>query len=125
MLRKFLIGSALAAGAIVSLAQPALAHHSFAMFDMKKNIKIRGTLREFQWTNPHVFLEILVKDPKGATTNWSIEAGAPNILTRQGWKRSIFTPGEQLEVELHPLRSGAPGGAIVSVRKADGTVING
>jgi hypothetical protein len=125
MLRKILIGSALAAGAIVSLAQPALAHHSFAMFDMKKNIKVKGTLREFQWTNPHVFLEVMVKGPKGSMTNWSIEAGAPNILARQGWKRSILTPGDQIEVELHPLRSGAPGGAIVAVRKADGTLIKG
>lgn len=112
--------------AVVGLGvQPAVAHHSFSMFDLKKSVTIKGTVSEFQWTNPHVFLEVSVPDGRGKSVNWSIEAGAPNILARKGWKRSSFKPGDTVEVELNPLRSGAAGGALVSARTAGGQVLPG
>ena len=125
MLRTLSKLSLLSVAVVGLVAQPSSAHHSFSMFDLKKDMTIKGTVREFQWTNPHVFLEVAVPNGRGGTANWSIEAGAPNILARKGWKRSSFQVGDQVEVELHPLRSGAPGGALVSARKPGGQELRG
>ncbi|MGZ5985281.1 MAG: DUF6152 family protein, partial [Caulobacteraceae bacterium] len=83
----------LALAAVSALAAPAIpsgawAHHSFAMFDRQKEVTLKGTVKEFQWTNPHSFIEIEVPDEKGAITAYSIEMNSPNNLTRQGWKSS-------------------------------------
>jgi hypothetical protein len=125
MLRTLFRFSVLSAAVLGLNAQPVTAHHSFSMFDLKKTVTIRGTVREFQWTNPHVFLEVTVPDGRGGSKNWSAEAGAPNILARGGWSRSSFKAGDQVEVELNPLRSGAPGGALVSAKKAGAAALRG
>ena len=73
---------AAAVGAIVAL--PAVAHHSFAMFDATKTLTVEGTVRQFQWTNPHSWLYLTVADPSGKAEDWPIEMGAPNGMVRQG-----------------------------------------
>src|SRR6478736_7045110 len=74
---------ALAGVAVVSLASaPAFAHHSFAMFDNQKNVTLEGTVKEFQWTNPHSWIQLVVKDASGKEDEWSIEGGSPNGLSR-------------------------------------------
>src|SRR3546814_7020369 len=77
----------LGAAAAVLAASPALAHHSFAMFDQRRITTLEGTVTEFQWTNPHAFIEMDVR-AGGKVTHWSIELNSPNNLKRQGWTRS-------------------------------------
>ena len=105
----------LIAGALAG-ALPALAHHSFAMFDFTKVITITGTVKEFQWTNPHVVLWVNVegKDPKHPDV-WWLEMTSPGNLTRTGWNRKALNAGDKVEVELNPLRDGKLGGALIKV----------
>ncbi len=104
-------------------AGPALAHHSFAMFDRQKEITLKGTVKEFQWTNPHSFIEIEVADEKGVITPYSIEMNSPNNLTRQGWKSSSLKVGDKVTLLMNPLRDGSKGGLFVSVMLPDGKVL--
>jgi hypothetical protein len=111
-------------GAILAAAPcAALAHHSFAMFDRDKEVTLVGTVREFQWTNPHAFIEMDVPDANGTPAKWSIELNSPNNLTRQGWKSSMLKAGDKVSVTMNPLRDGKKGGLFVSVVLPDGKVI--
>jgi hypothetical protein len=101
----------------------ASAHHSFAMFDLDREVTLEGAVKEFQWTNPHVWLQILVPDGKGATTEWSLEMGAPGMLTRTGWKSSLLKPNDKVTVILNPLKTGAPSGRLVRVTLPNGRVM--
>jgi hypothetical protein len=99
---------------------PAWAHHSFAMFDQSRTVTIKGEVAEFQWTNPHAFIELDVANDGGGKDRWSIELNSPNNLTRQGWRRSSLKPGETVSVTLNPLRNGKKGGLFKKVVFADG-----
>jgi hypothetical protein len=112
----------LALAAALLAAAPALAHHSFAMFDRQKEITLKGTVKEFQWTNPHSFIEIEVPEA-GAINSYSIEMNSPNNLTRQGWKSTALKPGDKVTVVMNPLRDGSRGGLFVSVMLPDGKVL--
>jgi hypothetical protein len=103
---------------------PASAHHSFAMFDQKKVMTLEGTVSEFQWTNPHSFIEMDVPGQGGRTTHWSIELNSPNNLRRQGWSRTSLKTGERISLRMAPLRDGRPGGLFLDLRKADGKVLD-
>lgn len=95
---------------------PAFAHHSFAMFDNQKTVTIQGTVKEFQWTNPHSWVELMIKDPTtGASVDWSIEAGGPNGLEREGWTRHAAKPGDLAVITIHPLKDGRPGGSLIGM----------
>src|SRR5215831_8313663 len=101
------------------------AHHSFATFDEQQTKTLVGTIKEFQWTNPHTWLQVMVKDPSsGEVVEWSIEGGSPNGLSRQGWRRSSLKPGDQVEVLIHPLKNGANGGSLMKV-SVNGQTIGG
>lgn len=112
------IGLALAA----SLAAPASAHHSFAMFDKAHEKWLDGTISDFQWKNPHTFIQLTVTE-KGKSVEWSLEGGSPNILSRNGWNRKALKIGDKVKVLIYPLKSGEPGGSFLEVHKADGTVL--
>ena len=114
---------ALLVAGTVAAGIPALAHHSFAMFDQRKVMTLEGTVHEFQWTNPHAFIELDVAH-RGRTQRWSIELKSPNNLTRQGWRRSSLKVGDRITVRIAPLRNGHPGGLFLDLRKADGTVLD-
>jgi hypothetical protein len=116
------IGAVLA-GTLSGVSVTAFAHHSFAMFERDKEVTLTGTVREFQWTNPHAFIEMDVPDPRGNLEKWAIEMNSPNNLTRQGWKSSMLKPGDKVSVTLNPLRDGKKGGLFVSVVLPDGKVI--
>ena len=109
---------ALLAGAILSCGS-AWAHHSFAMFDQTKQVSIAGTVKTFQWTNPHAFIELEAPDHKV----WSIELNSPNNLVRQGWKRTALKPGDKVTVVLNPLRDGQTGGLFNAVTLPTGQVL--
>jgi hypothetical protein len=102
-----------------------LAHHSFAMFDMNKDLTLTGTVREFQWQSPHSWLDIMVKDRSGKVGQWSLEMGAPNTLYRRGWRQRSVSPGDQVTAVLHPLRDGRQGGSLVSLILPGGTQLFG
>ena len=118
----------LVAGTLIGLAAVAApvaqAHHSFAMFDQRKVMVLEGTVHEFQWTNPHAFIELTTRNAQGQTVNWSIELNSPNNLTRQGWRRNSLRPGEAISLRMAPLRNGSPGGLFLDLTKADGTVLD-
>ena len=108
--------------AAILLGAPALAHHSFAMFDLDKRGTLTGTVREFQFTNPHCWIQLLVKTGE-STLEWSIEMGSPAHLIRAGWKPNTLKPGEKITVVYHPLRDGAQGGSFISAVTDDGKPI--
>ncbi|MGC4028323.1 MAG: DUF6152 family protein [Steroidobacteraceae bacterium] len=100
--------------ATLVLVVTAQAHHSFAMFDLGKEQTIQGEVKEFQWTNPHVWIQINVLGADGKTVEYSIEGGSPNVLRRQGWNRGSLKPGDKVVLKMHPLKDGSPGGSFVS-----------
>ena len=111
--------------AVIALlgAGAASAHHSFAMFDQKKPTTINGTVHEFQWTNPHAFIEVDVPGAGGALERWSVELNSPNNLKRQGWKRNSFNPGDKASIIIAPLRDGNKGGLFVAATLPNGQVL--
>jgi hypothetical protein len=116
-LRRRLCG--VAAGALITAPDGALAHHSFAMFDQSRQVTVSGLVKDFEWTNPHAFIEL--QDAQGQV--WGVELNSPNNLVREGWKRTILKPGDKVSVTLNPLRDGRPGGLFNSVTLPDGHVL--
>jgi len=115
---------ALAVAALTAGAAPALAHHSFAMFDNQKEVELVGTVKEFQWTNPHTWIQVVVPDAAGTSTSeWSVEGGNPGDLARRGWKKTSLKPGDKVTIRIHPMKNGTNGGSLVGVTLADGTVV--
>jgi hypothetical protein len=116
--------AALLAGIAVSGAdRPLQAHHSAAMFDDSKTMEIKGTVKEFQWTNPHIWIQVYVPDSSGNKQEWSVEGGSPNSLSRNGWRRTTFTPGAEVTIRINPMRDGSPAGSFVGAKFADGKTI--
>lgn len=92
----------------------ASAHHSFAMFDQAQTKTLVGTVKQVQWTNPHIWVQVMVPDPKtGVAAEWSIEGGSPNGLSRQGWRRTSIKEGDAIEITIHPLKDGTNGGSMM------------
>jgi hypothetical protein len=104
-------------------SQSAAAHHSFAAFDLAREITLVGTIKEVQFTNPHVWLQVLVPNSKGGQTEWSIEAGAPGMLLRTGWKPNSLKAGDPVTVVAHRARNGGPTGSLMRVTAPDGRVL--
>jgi hypothetical protein len=109
--------------ALAAVALPVAAHHSFSMFDMKKEMVISGEVKEFQWTNPHIWVQVLVPGEDGKVVEWSIEGNSPSTLSRTGWSKRSVTAGEKVSVTIHPLRDGQPGGSLVKIVREDGSVV--
>ena len=107
-----------------ALAPPVLAHHSFAMFNQRQEMALEGTVHEFQWTNPHAFIELDVPKAGGGTSRWSIELNSPNNLSRQGWSRNALHSGDEVTVHIAPLRDGRLGGLFLDVTLPNGRVLD-
>lgn len=123
-MRKILIGLSVSAAALAGLSTPALAHHSAAMFDHDKKVTLQGTVKEFQYTNPHSWLQVLVTGADGKTTEWGFEAEGPSTLLRAGIKAKSFVPGDKVTIVANPMKDGRPAGALITATKADGTVFS-
>lgn len=107
------------------VALPAFAHHSFAMFDRDASVTVEGTVKRFQWTNPHSWIILSVPNAAGEPEDWPIEMGAPRGLSQQGWTPRTLTPGMKIRVLIHPLKDeGKPGGQFMSVTLPDGTELS-
>jgi len=108
---------------ILIAAGTALAHHSFAMFDQTKTIALTGAVKELRWTNPHVFIQVLVKNANGADDEWSIEMTSPEHLSRTGWRPGTLKPGDKVTLNIHPLVNGDMGGQYLSGTGPSGPLI--
>jgi len=107
----------------VLLTVPVLAHHSASMFDDTKIVEKKGTVKELQWTNPHIWLQVVFEE-NGAKTEWSLEGGSPNTLSRQGWRATTFKAGDVVTVRFNPMRDGSAAGLFIGARfDADGKTI--
>ena len=114
----------LAAVAAFVVTAPAFAHHSFSMFDAEKTVTIEGTVKDFEFINPHAWLYVMANDG-GRAVEWSIEMGGSNALTRTGWKPDTVKPGDKISVEIHPLKDGSRGGQYLKARLPDGRTVEG
>src|SRR5258706_3228024 len=115
---------ALAVVGIATLAVyaiPAVAHHSFAMFDASKTVTLEGSVKEFQWTNPHAWILLNVANPQGQADVWAIELNGPSGLARDGWKPKTLTPGMNVSVTIHPLHDGTNGGQVLNFKVPEGS----
>ena len=108
---------------LVGALGTAAAHHSYAMFDMKELITITGTVKEFQWTNPHSWLWLDVPNDKGGTDQWGIEGMSPNFLGRRGWSKNTLKAGDKVSVLIHPIKGGEHGGSFMKVTLPNGQVM--
>ena len=114
---------ALALGLVICAAlgaRPASAHHSFAMYDSGKQITLEGVVKELQWTNPHVWIQIMVPNPAGGQDEWGIECTSVNFMTRRGFNRRTLKPGDKISVTFSPLKDGSHGGSFRSVNSLNG-----
>ena len=112
----------LALATATALVGPALAHHSFSMFDQEKVVKLDGTVKELEWTNPHSWLRIMVEDQAThQPRQWSIELASVGQQSRIGWTPTIVKPGDKVSVEINPLKDGTRGGTLLLITLPDGT----
>ena len=101
------------AGAIGG-APPAAAHHSFALFDMTKSVMLEGTVKRFEWTNPHSWIYLNVTGPQNVSDEWTIELPAAGALAREGWNATYLKAGDRIVVRINPLKDGKKGGSLES-----------
>lgn len=120
-LKTLCLGAVCAVAA--AAAAPAMAHHSFAMFDNEKSVSLKGTVKEFEWSNPHAWLNIMVLTPSGQQEDWAFEMASPLQLTSRGWKKDTLKPGDQITIQAHPLKDGSHGGSYMSVTLPSGQVL--
>jgi hypothetical protein len=114
------VTAAIAMAALLGGGPAASAHHSFAMYEPTKTLTFNGTVKAFQWSNPHVILQVLVQpEDGGAPQEWSLETRSPSVLARVGWTRQSIKPGDRVSVTFSPLRDGSHGGDLGSVTLID------
>jgi hypothetical protein len=107
--------------ALLAMALPAVAHHSTAMFDFTKTVQLEGTIKDFQWTNPHTWTVVTVTGKPGVAGEYGLEGMSPNYLARNGWTKHTLKSGDKVKLAIHPLKDGRKGGFMVSVTLPDGT----
>ena len=113
----------LAAIAVTMFGVPAQGHHSFAMFDADKTVTLEGTVKEFEWTNPHSWIRITAADAASGTTGeWAFEMGSPGQLGTRGMRPDSMKPGDKITVRAHPMKDGSRGGQFMSATLGDGQV---
>lgn len=117
---RAIVIAALASLGLLSAAPPAFAHHSFASYAVKSQIKLSGTVTRFEWANPHVHIRLDATGRYGGIKHWLIECASPGTLNRVGWKRNMIHEGDKIEVIVSPPRSGRPGTLLKAIRLADG-----
>jgi hypothetical protein len=99
---------------------PALAHHSFSMFDREKTVNLNGVVKQFEWTNPHAWLYVMVMDDSGKAIEYPLEMQGTGQAQKNGWRPDTIKPGDRVSIAMHPLKSGSHGGQLLSVVLPDG-----
>lgn len=116
--------AAFLAGIAVVIAAPAFAHHSFAMFDATKTLTMKGTVREFEWTNPHSWLRVMIQDEKlGRPVLWAFELSSPARLITMGMKADSVKAGDEVSVTFHPMKDGTRGGQFMQAMLPGGKAV--
>ena len=110
--------------AVLLAATSGIAHHSNAAFDPEKVVVLKGTVTQWKWANPHVWIFLSVDDGKGGKVEWQIEGRPPGILARSGWSKNTFKAGDRITVDFSPARDGSRTGLTTRVTLADGTVLS-
>ena len=113
----------IAAGLIAGGAGLALAHHSFAAFDVSTQRTVTGTIKKFDWTNPHTWVWLDVVNEQGAVETWGIEGMSPNYLARRGWTRTTLKAGDKITVTVRPMKNGEKGGMFVNANRPGGETL--
>lgn len=123
-MRSKLIAGLLVTCGLLAGAQALIAHHAGTMFDETKTTELTGTVKEFQFTNPHAWIQVMVETRPGeAPKEWSVEWGSPNQLSRQGIRPSTFKPGARVTMRIHPMRDGSAAGNFVAAKFDDGRTV--
>lgn len=107
---------------LTAASLPLLAHHGTAVYDTSKTIIVKGTVSEYVWANPHVYVKVDAKDDSGNTTQWVLEAQNPVSQLEVGWSKNTFKAGDEVEIEFKPAKNGKPVGSIGNTNRI---VING
>jgi hypothetical protein len=122
--RAKLLGVFLAAVGVLVVSAPSFAHHGTASFDTTKDLTLKGTVTDWIWANPHCFLKFDAKDETGTVRNWAVEVSNPTDMTKRGWARTSFKGGDQVTVNLQPVKNGAPIGRLRTVILPDGNTLS-
>src|SRR5215471_9296912 len=130
LVMKLILKTSIAALVILAIASivpngipTALAHHSGVEFDTTKTIELTGTIKEFQFKNPHTWIQVMVPGPKGDAVEWSLEWGSPNALGREGYRPTTFPVGAKVTVRINPMKNGSPAGQFVGAKLEGGKTI--
>jgi hypothetical protein len=110
---------------VVLVSRPVFAHHSGSAFDLEHPVTLKGTVTDFVWSNPHVFISLDAKDDKGNVEQWRVEGNSPNMLARAGWKKEMIKAGDLLSVTGAPAKNGRKILRLVSVMLANGQEFDG
>ena len=113
------------AAALCASATVAVAHHSVAAYDLSRAVNASGTVKEFFWTSPHSFLELMVSTSSGGTELWTLETGTPNSNARAGWRKDSIKPGDRIQVTFSPIKNGSLHGLLRTLVLPDGKVLRG
>jgi hypothetical protein len=109
MRNKLVVFPVIAVLLLLSLGGSAYAHHGFvSWFDMSRSVTVKGTVTGYDWTNPHSYIYLDVKNEKSAVEEWRIELGAPGMLARAGWRRDTLKPGDEITAIGNPAKDGKP-----------------
>jgi hypothetical protein len=114
---------ALAVVVLAGMSAVVVAHHSPAVFDRTREVKLVGTVKAFKWQNPHTWLELDVPNDKGGVVTWGVEMTSPTYLIRAGWKNNSVKPGDNVTVVVNPVRTGEPAGIFISITLVDGRTL--
>ena len=114
--KQAVLAAVILAGTMVT-ARSTAAHHGFAVFDTKSRKTITGTVKSFEWTNPHTWVWLDVPNDKGGVDTWGFEGMSPNFLGRRGWTRNTLKPGDQITVTYFALKDGSKGGGFLSAKR--------
>jgi hypothetical protein len=116
--RLFVLVVGVAAMAVGS----ASAHHSFAMYEREKTVVLSGTVKEFVWTSPHVAIQVVTDNARGALVTWLVEGSSPTVLARGGWTSTLLKPGDKISLGIHPRKDGGAGGLLADEQQV---LVNG
>ena len=114
-----------AVGSLVMFSGSAMAHHGVAGYDMTKTITVHGTVSKFDWSNPHVVVYVDAKNEGGELQHWTIEFASPVHMVRAGWSKSSMKTGDDITIDTHPSRNGAPVGISSTITFILKVVVNG
>jgi hypothetical protein len=108
VVRNKVVAISIAVVGLLAVSVPLFAHHGNASYDSTKTVTVKGTVTDYIWANPHVFLKVDAKGNSGNTLHWIIEAQNPLSQTEVGWTKNTFKPGDKVIVEIIPAKNGQP-----------------